>query len=53
MGLVNASYNTVSEEMSFRQCESKAPALELFGANFKLFLNISSFNSFPDIRTMG
>ena len=53
MELVNASYNAVSKEMSSKQHENKAPALELFGANFKLFSKIASFHSFTDIRTMG
>ena len=53
MGLVYASYNAMPKEMSSKQRENKTPALELFGANFKLFSNIASFLSFPDIRTMG
>ena len=37
MGLVNASYNVMSKELSSKQHENKAPALELFVANFNYF----------------
>ena len=36
MGLVCASYSAMSKELSSKQHENKAPALELFVANFKL-----------------
>jgi hypothetical protein len=45
--LVNGSYIAVSKQILAKQSENNAPALGLFGVNFKSFSNTDSFHKFP------